>query len=555
MKLYRGSGHALRSSTIVLLALAAVLASILAWEAVDASRSHEAVARASVREQATFAATNFAREARDEVLSDLLDEGVEVVEATLGWSGYRAGDRERFERMARSDRWPYAGETILFFRADPEALRTRGDGPAGDGWPGGAYVWGGTSPQALQRWVESEIEAFTARADRDRRIQVAFAPDGAEVLAWDLSSSRGRDVIHGLVLTGEALADAFEQAFGDEPLLPQALTSGRPNGALFLARALGPDGRVVYSSSGSAASDIVVAQPLDADFDGIELELAVRDDAMDVLVAGGVPESRLPYVFALLGLTALLLGTAVWQLRREAELARMRADFVSGVSHQLLTPLTQIRMFGETLLLGRVRSEDERARAAEIIVDEATRLTHQVENVLTFSRGEADAVSLEPVDTDISELMDELIEGYEPLARAEGASIRPMIDEGVRGTIDPEALRQAVLNLLDNALKYGRRGQTLEVGAARSGEAPGATIWVEDEGPGIQPRDRERIWEAYVRLDHHREGADGGSGIGLAVARRAIEALGGRVRVEDSRRPGVTGARFLIELPSNGASA
>jgi signal transduction histidine kinase len=164
-------------------------------------------------------------------------------------------------------------------------------------------------------------------------------------------------------------------------------------------------------------------------------------------------------------------------------------------------------------------------------------------------------VRLAPVVTDISGLMDELIEGYEPLARAEGASIRADIDDGLQGTVDPEALRQAVLNLLDNALKYGRPGQTLEVGAALDGPGRGVTIWVEDEGPGVPPRDRERIWEAYVRLDRDREGADGGSGIGLAVVRRAVEALGGRVRVEDSRRVGSTGARFLIELPLGAASA
>jgi signal transduction histidine kinase len=545
MKRNPGSGRALRSSTIALLTLAAVLASALAWEAVDASRSHEAVARASIREQATFAATNFAREARDEVLFDLLDEGVEVVEATLGWNGYRSGDRERFERMAREERWPFTDRTVFFFRRD-----LPGRGLTRDG-----LLVSGTAPAALLRWAEDEIDAFVARGSGERRIQVAFAPAGDEVLAWDVSSARGRDAIHGLVLTGDALQAAFEEAFREERLLPEALTSGLDNHEIFLARVLGPDDRVLYASSDAAASEIAVEHPLDPEFGGMRLELLVLDDALDVLVAGGVPESRLPFVLALLGLTGLLLGTAVWQLRREAELARLRADFVSGVSHQLLTPLTQIRMFGETLLLGRVRSDEERARAAEIIVDEATRLSHQVENVLTFSRGEADAVRVSPVETDISGLLEELIEGYEPLAGAEGVSIRTAIDADLRGSVDPDALRQALLNLLDNAVKYGRPGQTLEVGATRDGDALRTTIWVEDEGPGIPKKDRGRIWDAYVRLDEHREGASGGSGIGLAVVRRDIEALGGSVRVEDSRRPGMTGARFLIELPRISRSA
>ena len=534
-----GPGGALRSSTIVLLALAAVLASALAWEAVDASRSHEAVARASIREQATFAASNFASEARDEVLSDLLDEGVEVVEETLGWNGYREGDRDRFARVARGERWRFADRTVLFFRRDV---------PGPGGFSRDEVVEGDAS-DALLGWVRRELDAFVDAGAPDRDLRVAFFPGGSEVLAWDVSSTRGRDVIHGLVLSGGALAEAFDEAFREEPLLPEALTAGLANDEVFLARALGPDGRLLYASSDEAASEIAVAYPLGPEFGGMQLELMVLDDALDVLVAGGVPESRLPFVLALLGLTALRLGTAVWQLRREAELARLRADFVSGVSHQLLTPLTQIRMFGETLLLGRVRSEEERTRAAEIIVDEAARLTHQVENVLTFSRGDADGVRVVPVETDVSGLLDELIEGYEPLARAEGVSIRTAIEPAIRGSVDPEALRQAVLNLLDNAVKYGRPGQTLEVGASRDGEGLYTAIWVEDEGPGVPPRDRERIWDAYVRLDQHREGAAGGSGIGLAVVRRAVEAIGGRVRVEDSRRPGATGARFMIELP------
>lgn len=544
---FRRSGRVLGTSTIVLLALAGVLASGLAYQAVDAGRSHEAVARASLREQATFAATNFAREARDEVLFDLLDEGVEVVESSLSWSGYRDGDVDRFRRVARSDRWPFADETILFFRLGLPGSADSGLPDAGD-----SFTWGGSTPDRLTDWVRTEVENHARVRPDNRRLQLAFSPDGPEVLTYEVSSQgRGRAAIHGLVLTDEALRLAFLEAFEEESLLPAALTSGLTNDEIFLARVLGPDDRVIYASSDGHATDVVVDYPLDEELGGMRLELGVLDESVEALVAGGVPESRLPFVLSLLALTALLLGTAVWQLRREAELARLRADFVSGVSHQLLTPLTQIRMFGETLLLGRVRSDEERTRAAEIIVDEATRLTHQVENVLTFSRGEAGTRSVDRVETDLTEFLHELLQGYEPLARAEGASIETRIDPELHGTIDPEALRQALLNLLDNALKYGGRGQTLEVGAMRQPQSHQATIWVEDEGPGIPEGDRSRIWNPYERLDHHREGAEGGSGIGLAVVRRAVAALGGEVRVEDSRRNEGTGARFSIDLPLN----
>ena len=185
------------------------------------------------------------------------------------------------------------------------------------------------------------------------------------------------------------------------------------------------------------------------------LELGVREEAVGQLVSGGVPRSRMPYVVALLVLTSGLLLTAVWQMRREAELAELRDDFVSSVSHQMRTPLTQIRMFGETLLLGRVRNEDERSRAAEIIVDEANRLTHQVDNVLLFSRGARNAVDLNLVTADLSALVHSVAESFEPLARAAGVTIERRIEAGVTGVTDVGATRQAVLNVLDNAVKYG----------------------------------------------------------------------------------------------------
>src|SRR5256885_11553687 len=111
-------------------------------------------------------------------------------------------------------------------------------------------------------------------------------------------------------------------------------------------------------------------------------------DMAPKLVIGGMPRSNVPMLLSLLALTAGLVVAALLQLRREYELSQLRADFVSGVSHELRTPLAQIRMFSETLLLGRVRSDEERERSLGIIDQEARRLTHLVENLLHFSRSE-----------------------------------------------------------------------------------------------------------------------------------------------------------------------
>jgi signal transduction histidine kinase len=198
------------------------------------------------------------------------------------------------------------------------------------------------------------------------------------------------------------------------------------------------------------------------------------------------------------------------------------------------------------LMLGRVRNEEERTRATEIIVDEATRLTHQVENVLMFSRGERHALRLDPVELDAGELAGEVVEAFAPLAESEGATIRVEAEPDAWCIADPDATKQALLNILDNAVKYGPAGQVIEVGVVRDSRR--VLLWVEDEGPGIPEGQRARIWDAYVRLDRDRASSIAGSGIGLAVARQVMEAQGGAVRVERGRRS-AGGARFVLELP------
>jgi signal transduction histidine kinase len=111
-------------------------------------------------------------------------------------------------------------------------------------------------------------------------------------------------------------------------------------------------------------------------------------------------------------------------------------------------------------------------------------------------------------------------------------------------SLDRDALRQILLNLLDNAVKYGPAGQTISVGSEIAGDR--ARVWVEDQGPGIPRDERQRVWEPYVRLNREAESATGGSGIGLSVVRELVTLHGGRTRAESA--PG-GGARVVIELP------
>jgi signal transduction histidine kinase len=245
----------------------------------------------------------------------------------------------------------------------------------------------------------------------------------------------------------------------------------------------------------------------------------------------------------------LLVVTALLQLRREYELIAIRSDFVSNVSHELRTPLSQILLFTELLKLGRLRSAAERERSIEIIDQEARRLIRLVENVLQFSRSGATRRRLERESLPLATVASETLDAFRPLAAARDVTLRADVPAvaSVRG--DRHALRQILLNLLDNAVKYGPRGQTVLV---RAETLNGRTrIVVEDQGPGIPLDDRERVWEGYYRLQRERHSAVAGSGIGLAVVRSLADDMGGKTWIEDSD---TGGARFIIELVSgNGA--
>ncbi|MEJ2207241.1 MAG: HAMP domain-containing sensor histidine kinase, partial [Gemmatimonadota bacterium] len=289
---------------------------------------------------------------------------------------------------------------------------------------------------------------------------------------------------------------------------------------------------------------------------GLTTSVTVNPDLAETLVIGGLPRSRLPLALVLLILTAGLVAGALFQLRREAELSRLRADFVSGVSHELRTPLAQIRMFAETLLLGRVRSQEEHTRSLEIIANESRRLTHQVENILLYSRGERRELRADVVPTAVSSVVQEVAEAFEPLATKAQCRLDVHVEDGLVAAADGGLLRQALLNLLDNAVKYGASGGTIRL-AARRDVSGRAVITVEDRGPGVPLRDRSRIFEPYFRMADHRESAVAGSGIGLSVVRQVAGALGGTVEVGDTEGGGACFALNLrtVSTPSGAAVA
>lgn len=344
----------------------------------------------------------------------------------------------------------------------------------------------------------------------------------------------------------EGLRPFIAGAMETFPMLPRALTGEvkyDSMGSIVLTDRYGIE---IYRTAAQYTSAFTARDTIGTDMGDMYAQATLRPELADQLIIGGLPESRLPLILGLLAVTAVLIGTALVQLHREYDLARLRTDFISGVSHELRTPLAQIRMFSETLVLGRVRSDEERRRSLAIIDQEARRLTHLVENLLHFSRAERQAahVALEP--TALAPLVQEVIDGFAPLAAARGDTLSAEIPEDLVVPADPGALRQMLLNLLDNAVKYGPAGQNIRVGAVRDNGR--ARLWVDDAGPGIPRPEREHVWERFWRLERDRGSAVAGSGIGLAVVRELATLHHGRTWVEDAD-PAGGGTRVVIELP------
>ncbi len=330
-------------------------------------------------------------------------------------------------------------------------------------------------------------------------------------------------------------------------LLPRPLTGGvqyDSMGSMIITDSYGVD---IYRSPVQYTSPYTARDTIGTDMGNLYAHATLRASVADQLIIGGLPKSRLPLILGLLGLTAALIGTALFQLRRESQLTRLRTDFISGVSHELRTPLAQIRMFSETLTLGRVRSEEERRRSLAIIDQEARRLTHLVENLLHFSRSERQTTHITPEPTKLAPLVQEVLDGFAPLAAARGATLAASVPEDLVVPADPGAVRQMLLNLLDNAVKYGPAGQEVRVGATRDNGI--ARLWVDDGGPGIPRADRERVWERFWRLERDRGSSIAGSGIGLAVVRELADLHHGRAWIDDVA-PETHGTRVVIELPA-----
>ena len=252
-------------------------------------------------------------------------------------------------------------------------------------------------------------------------------------------------------------------------------------------------------------------------------------------------------VIALILVAALLLGGSVLliQVRRNSLEAVRKTTFVSNVSHELKTPLTTIRMYGEMLGDGIVKDEGKRKGYLETIISESQRLTRLVNNVLDFGRLERGEKSYNREEVELGSAVGNILETQRPRLESAGLKLEWADDsEGVVAKLDPDVLEQVLLNLLDNLVKYAGDGKYAGVRLAR--EAKIVSMEVSDLGPGIPAEQRERIFETFHRVDDSLTSNKPGCGIGLGIARKLIEDMGGRITCEANEPKG---AKFRIVFP------
>ena len=271
----------------------------------------------------------------------------------------------------------------------------------------------------------------------------------------------------------------------------------------------------------------------------MEVDLTgARERHLDLQVAPILEENEC------IGVVAVL-----YDITRLRELERMRRDFVANVSHELCTPLTAIKGYAEILSDGAVDDRETARRFTGIIENHADRLTHLLGDLLDLSRLESDQLEVELIPCELKPLVDTSVGSVSQAAAQKQIDIHCDVSPSVQVICDPKLIEQALINLLDNAVKYTPAGGKVHIGTRPVEDTDRLAIYVEDTGIGIPSEDLGRIFERFYRVDKGRSRDLGGTGLGLSIVRHIAEVHGEQVSVQSKLGAGTT---FSFELQSRG---
>ncbi|HKV50667.1 MAG TPA: HAMP domain-containing sensor histidine kinase [Gemmatimonadaceae bacterium] len=544
----RPSSSASAAPLVAVLVLTLCVAGAITWVAWLSTNSHRAAAEDAMRDYAEFATANFADAAGKALYggSMAILSSVNAGSATMDADHvYPLSTLQNAAGQTRDWGWMYVPTPRYVFSYDLSKHTVQ---VTGDTVPAGVEL------QRLQDSLSANFDTVAASKSeseshgRSLYVMSDSVANGTEIfLMAYMHGVRGApDMVYGFATGFRTYAQTvLPQLAQATPLVPRSLSHGLPNDSLLAITVRDANGHEIYQSPSPGLTAFGATQRLWTLIpDGPTVQIAIRQQAADVLLRGGIPRNRVPLLVALLLCTGALVVVAFHLARRAEELAHLRADFTSSMSHELRTPLAQIVLFAESLSFGRVTTESGRSDALRVILREARRLGHLVDNVLLFSRTERRATHVSAQARPLAPIVREIVESFEPLARVRRAALVLSLDQTIVAPVDEGALRQILLNLLDNAVKYGPDGQT--VGVSLKLERGRAVLCVDDEGDGVPASESQRIWDPFVRLHSGEYSVSTGSGIGLSVVRQLVTLHGGTCRVDEAPSGG---ARFVVELP------
>jgi signal transduction histidine kinase len=389
-----------------------------------------------------------------------------------------------------------------------------------------AYIRGTLVPELLARYLP----------DYDAEIAVNQAPD---VIVYPAAETANQRI--------GPKADASVTLL-DNPGGGRGEPGGPPPGANFQGgRPLGMDfekgpGRRGFGGPPAPPAQRVQVEPW-------RLSVRHKSGSLEALVR----QTRLRNLIVSAGLLLLIVATSAMLVRfsRQAQrLAEMQMDFVAGVSHELRTPLTVIRTAAFNLRGKMSHMPEQVERYGRLIQDEAEKLGALMEQVLSFSRTRAGAAIREPAPVPVSELIDRCLDSAIRGKQQSGLVVEKQIPADLPCVLaDEMALRHALLNLIENAVKYGTEGSNwIGIFASEVADAkgPAVEIRIADRGPGIPHDELERIFDPFFRGRRALRDQLHGTGLGLSIVKKTIEAHGGSVRAHST--PGSL-TEFILRLP------
>ena len=355
--------------------------------------------------------------------------------------------------------------------------------------------------------------------------------------------NKGEVAIGGMSFDADYLHDKFFPEMLDDVISRNvADTQTEKNHAVLMLRAK-YDPTVFAQSSGWDGGTPEVERNLEGAFSGSTLAIKLRGTTLSAI---GQRFARISFL-TLAALSLVLAGGIALTYRnvtKEMALARLKSDFVSNVSHELRTPLSLIRLYAETLEMGRLTSPEKYQEYYRIIRKESERLTSLINNILDFSRIEAGRKEYDFRETDMSELVHNTLDSYRYQLEQSGFQFEEKIDDVPPLRVDREAMARSLLNLVNNALKYSQDRKFIGVNLYRDNGS--VKLEVVDQGIGIPDHEQQKIFEKFYRVGDPLVHNTKGSGLGLSLVKHIVQAHGGQVSVDS--QPG-QGSKFTIALP------